>query len=72
MHTQVATEAIDLNSDLAEDLREPTCSNPTVQFHLPEPFLGMYITLSKIEIIFVLCINMGYAIVIDKYFNRFV
>src|SRR6266705_3072658 len=48
------------------------CCDATVQFHLPEAVLGMYIALREIEVIFVTCINMGYAIAISDNFNRLV
>src|SRR6266705_4336967 len=72
MQAEAATEAVGFERNGTKYFGESSCSDATVQFHLPEAVLGMYIALREIEVIFVTCINMGYAIAISDNFNRLV
>src|SRR5579859_4357174 len=72
MHTQAAAEAVGFKSDRPKDLREPARSDAAIKFHLPQAFLGMDIALGEVEIVLVLSINVGHAIVIGNDFDRLV
>src|SRR5579859_5704281 len=69
MHTQAASKAVSFDSYFAENLGELARPEASIEFHLPQSFLGVNIALGKKQVIFVLGINMRHTITIGDYFN---
>src|SRR5579859_598663 len=72
MHSQAARKAVGFERDFAEDLAQPPRSDAPVEFHLPQAFLSMNISLRVVHIVFVLRIDMRYAVAVGDYFDRLV
>jgi hypothetical protein len=72
VQAQTATETIGFECEGTDYFRQSSRTKAAIHLHLPETFLGMDVALGEVEVIFIVCINMGNAIVVGNDLDWFV